>query len=98
MPDSTAAPSQHCTIDFLEDTLFGVNPLSHDCTAQITQAGDSVSLRLLWPWPKALTEAHNVSIKTDDHTYHGVLVDAQAFGTDELLLKVDLKPEAAGAH
>lgn len=96
MPDSTATPLQHCTIDYLQDTLLGVNPLSHECTAQITESGEGLSLRILWPWPKELTKAHSITIKAPTRTYRGDLVDAQAFGSDELLLKIALQPGASG--
>ncbi|AZF20997.1 hypothetical protein [Pseudomonas sp. R3-52-08] len=97
MPDSTAAPSQRCTIDYLQDTLLGVNPLSHACMARITQAGERLSLHIPGPWPKELPKAHTVSIKVENRTYHGVVVDAQASGTDELVLNIQLQPERPGA-
>ncbi|WP_300628482.1 hypothetical protein [Pseudomonas sp.] len=95
MPDSTGTPSQHCKIDYLQDTLLGVNPLSHECTAQITENGERLTLRIPSPWPKALPKAHTVSITAAHRTYHGVLVDAQACGTDELLLNIERQPGPA---
>ncbi|AZF42126.1 hypothetical protein C4J87_1967 [Pseudomonas sp. R1-43-08] len=97
MPDSAAEPLQRCTIDYLQDTLLGVNPLSHACTAWITQAGERISLRIPGPWPKELLKAHTLTIKGEERTYHGVLVDAQASGTDELVLNIQLQPERPGA-
>jgi hypothetical protein len=97
MPDSTAEPLQRCTIDYLQDTLLGVNPLSHVCMARINRTGERLSLRIPGPWPKELQKAHTVSVKVEDHTYHGVLVDAQASGTDELVLSIELQPERPGA-
>ncbi|AZF04934.1 hypothetical protein [Pseudomonas sp. R5-89-07] len=95
MPDSTATPLQHCRIDYLQDTLLGVNPLSHECTAHITVADENLSLRITGPWPKALPKAHSVTVNVETRTYHGDLVDAQAFGSDELLLNIALQPGTA---
>ncbi|CRM23836.1 MULTISPECIES: hypothetical protein [Pseudomonas] len=97
MPDTPATPAQHCTIDYLQDTLFGANPLSCECQARITQHGECVTLRILSPWPETLAKAHTLTIKAEGRIYHGVLLEAQASGADELVLAVERQPQRPGA-
>lgn len=97
MPHTSATPAQHCTIDYLQDTLFGVKPLSCECQAWITENGECVTLRILSPWPQTLEKAHTVTIKGEGHTYHGVLLQAHASDTDELVLNVARQPQRPGA-
>ncbi len=97
MPDTPATPSLHCTIDYLQDTLFGVKPLSCECQARITEDGERVTLRILPPWPETLAKAHTLTVKAEGRTYHGVLLEAQASGADELVLAVERQPQRPGA-
>ncbi|MCK3839212.1 MULTISPECIES: hypothetical protein [Pseudomonas] len=91
MHAGAATPLQRVKIDYLQDTLLGVNPLSCECMAKVMEAGASVSLQILPPWPEQLLKAHTVQIKTEGRTYHGVVVDAGKNNANELLVTIKLQ-------
>lgn len=91
MHDDAVNPFQRVKIDYLQDTLLGVPPLSCECMAKVVQAGASVSLQILAPWPEQLLKAHTVSIKGESCTYHGIVVDASKNDASELLLNIELQ-------
>ena len=92
MPDSTETAAQLIKINYLEDTLFGVNALACECTAQVARTASGWQLRVNPPWPSRLQNAHTITFPFDGVTCHGVIAQAQPLSTGELLVAVETQP------
>ncbi|WP_431033450.1 hypothetical protein [Pseudomonas yamanorum] len=92
MPELTETAEQFIKIDYLEDTLFGVNALDCECTAQVKRTASGWQLRLNPPWPARLQHAHTITFACDDAACHGLITDAQPLSTGELLVTVEIQP------
>ncbi|MDQ0704052.1 hypothetical protein QF043_002844 [Pseudomonas sp. W3I7] len=92
MPDFTETAAQLIKIDYLEDTLFGVNALACECSAQVAPTASGWQLRLNPPWPSRLQHAHTITFAFDGVACHGLIKDAQPLPTGELLVAVETQP------
>ncbi|MGB3126222.1 MAG: hypothetical protein WBB95_20620 [Pseudomonas sp.] len=92
MPDFIETGAQLIKIDYLEDTLFGVNALACECMAQVARTASGWQLRLNPPWPSRLQHAHTITFARDGAACHGLIKDAQPLPTGELLVTVETLP------
>lgn len=91
MPNLTDATMQPIKIEYLQDTLFGVNPLVSECMAQMHCEASGLQLRLAPPWPAQLQRAHSIAFEWDRRAYRGVVQQAQSLANGDLL--IDVKPQ-----
>ncbi|WP_073525613.1 hypothetical protein [Pseudomonas fluorescens] len=92
MPESTDATLQPVNIEYLQDTLFGVNALASKCTGQLVRTAPAVQLRLVPPWPGQLLKAHRITFEWDGQAYRGVVQQAESLTNGDLLLDVEPQP------
>ena len=92
MPDSTEATMRSIKIEYLMDTLFGVNPLVSECRARIMPKAPGFQLQLARPWPHQLQHAHTLSFEWEGGFFHGVVCQTEKLPSGELLLDVDPEP------
>ncbi|EIK59586.1 hypothetical protein E1K68_11175 [Pseudomonas sp. B2021] len=92
MPDATDATLQPVNIEYLQDTLFGVNTLASECMAQLVRAAPGVQLRLAPPWPAQLLKAHWISFEWNGQAYRGVVQEAKSLTNGDLLLDIEPQP------
>ncbi|MFK3789017.1 MULTISPECIES: hypothetical protein [Pseudomonas] len=94
MPMTT--PPRLTTINYQQDTLFGVNALACECLVQVTEPGElgAGSLQLLVdaPWPEQLQHAHGLTFDRDGHPCHGVVRHGRRLANAQLLLVLELQP------
>ncbi|ROM33987.1 hypothetical protein BK648_24855 [Pseudomonas poae] len=89
MPNVINATPQPIKIEYLLDTLFGVNALTSECMAQMVSKAPSVQLRLTPPWPAQLKNAHRIAFEWDGSAYRGVVHHAELMPDGDLLLDID---------
>lgn len=86
---------QLTTINYLQDTLFGVNTLACECLAQMTDStdvdGGGLQLLVSPPWPKQLQHAHGVTFDKDNQPCHGVVRHGKRLANGQLLLELELQ-------
>ena len=92
MPDSTDATLQPVKIEYLQDTLFGVNPLASECMGQLVRTAPGLQLRLAPPWPAQLLKAHRVTFEWDGQAYRGVVQQAESLTNGDLLMDIEPQP------
>jgi len=92
MRDSSDATLQPIKVDYLQDTLFGVNALASECTGQLVRTAPDLQLRLAPPWPGQLLKAYRVTFKWDGQTYGGVVQKAEPLTDGDLLLDIEAQP------
>lgn len=92
MPDSTEATMHSIKIEYLIDTLFGVNPLASECRVRIMRTASGFELQLAPPWPSQLQHAHTLTFESEGGSYCGVVRHAEKLPSGELLLDVAPQP------
>ncbi|MBK3444885.1 MULTISPECIES: hypothetical protein [Pseudomonas] len=92
MRDSSDATLQPIKVDYLQDTLFGVNALASECTGQLVRTAPGLQLRLAPPWPAQLLKAHRVTFEWDGQAYRGVVQQAESLTNGDLLLDIEPQP------
>lgn len=92
MADATDATLQPVNIEYLQDTLFGVNALASECMGQLVRPAPGVQLRLAPPWPEQLLKAHRIAFEWDGQAYRGVVQRAESLTNGDLLLDVEAQP------
>lgn len=92
MPDATDATLQPVNIEYLQDTLFGVNTLASECMGQLVRTAPGVQLRLAPPWPKLLPKAHWISFEWNGQAYRGVVQEAESLTNGDLLMDIEPQP------
>lgn len=92
MPEHSETSLQLIKIDYLQDTLFGVNALSCECAAQVARTPSGWRLQLNPPWPSRLQHSHTITFAFDGVACHGLIKDAQPLPTGELLVAVETQP------
>ncbi|AVJ22254.1 hypothetical protein GIV23_06140 [Pseudomonas sp. PA-1-2A] len=92
MADSTDATLQPIKVDYLQDTLFGVNALASDCMGQLVRTAPDVQLRLAPPWPAQLLKAHRVTFEWDGQVCRGVVQQVETLTNGDLLLDIEPQP------
>ncbi|KPA91426.1 MULTISPECIES: hypothetical protein [Pseudomonas] len=88
--------TQEIRIDFLQDTLFGVNAFNFHCTAQLSLSptGPSSTLQLLIapPWPEQFEAAHSLTFRWNETLYSGTVRAAHRQPDGRLLLTLERQP------
>ncbi|WP_045884117.1 hypothetical protein [Pseudomonas chlororaphis] len=89
--------TQRITLDYLQDTLFGVNALSAECTVRqscLPPHADTALLCLLVlpPWPATLQQAHAVTFDWRGRSYHGRVRRTRRLACGELQLEIAPEP------
>lgn len=92
MPDFIEATARFIKIDYLQDTLFGVNALTYACMAQVARTASGWQLRLTPPWPSRLQDAHTIAFEWDGVARHGLIKDVQPSPAGELLVAIEIQP------
>lgn len=92
MPDSTEATMHSIKIEYLVDTLFGVNPLASECRARIMRKASGFQLQLARPWPSQLQHAHTLTFEWEGGSYRGLVHHTEKLSSGELLLDVAPQP------
>lgn len=93
MPPYTDTKPHSIKIDFLQDTLFGVNTFSFEGSAQLMPSTTlpSPTLRLLItpPWPAQLEDAHTVTFNWEGTPHSGTVQSVRCEADGRLSLNID---------
>ncbi|ALE88871.1 hypothetical protein [Pseudomonas versuta] len=92
MPDFIEATARAIKIDYLQDTLFGVNALTCECMTQVARIACGWELRLTPPWPSQIKDAHTIAFEWEGVACHGLIKDVQPLPAGELLLAIEIQP------
>lgn len=92
MPVFSETDAQLIKIEYLQDTLFGVNPLTSECMARMVPTAPGLQLRLTQPWPPQLQHAHRIAFDWHGSAYRGVICKSQKLPTGDLLLEIEPQP------
>lgn len=90
----STAETHRLTLEYLQDTLFGVNALSAECTVQVSclprhDDSQALCLRVLPPWPAQLEQAHAVAFDWRGQTCRGRVLHAKRLAGGDLQLEIE---------
>ncbi|KWU52053.1 hypothetical protein [Pseudomonas palleroniana] len=92
MSNAIDTAQQSITIEYLLDTLFGVNVLTTECLAQKIDKAPGFQLRLAPPWPSQLKHAHSIAFEWHGSACRGVVQHAEPLPSGDLLLDIEPQP------